>query len=153
MSGKKCNNPTCNGAFCQGSRPGTIRACPVCNVPNESQRSQAMSQPEHEGPYSVHPDGFAVTYRDEDDGGVSFLTSNHSLQDWCDELNEAYNRGASEISDLTAERDALKERVKELEEALMWCSGSDDFAPGGKARTGWEMIVGNMLAKHEGEKP
>ena len=76
------------------------------------------------------------------------------MSDKCDgcELDLAHEKCMAEFAALTSERDALKERVKELEEALMWCSGSDDFAPGGKARTGWEMIVGNMLAKHEGEK-
>jgi len=31
----------------------------------------------------------------------------------------------------------LEQRIKELEEALIWCSGSEDFQEGGKAREGW----------------
>ena len=34
----------------------------------------------------------------------------------------------------------LKEKdkdVRQLEEALVWCSGSEDFQEGGKAREGW----------------
>lgn len=46
------------------------------------------------------------------------------------------------------EHDALAARVRELEaaltehqEALIWCSGSDDFQEGGKARVGWLKIA------------
>ena len=38
-----------------------------------------------------------------------------------------------------AEKD-LHDLVHELQDALIWCSGADDFAPGGKARAGWEKI-------------
>ena len=30
-----------------------------------------------------------------------------------------------------------KELIKELKEALIWCSGAEDFQEGGKARIGW----------------
>jgi hypothetical protein len=36
------------------------------------------------------------------------------------------------------ERDALAH-------ALQWCSGSDDFAPGGKARKGWVKLCQPLL--------
>lgn len=39
----------------------------------------------------------------------------------------------------------LVARVVALEDALVWCSGSDDFAPGGKAREGFERIVLPLL--------
>lgn len=36
---------------------------------------------------------------------------------------------------------AVHERAQLLRDALIWCSGADDFAPGGKARAGFERIV------------
>ncbi len=35
------------------------------------------------------------------------------------------------------ERDRLREVNDKLVEALIWCSGSSDFAPEGKGREGW----------------
>ena len=35
--------------------------------------------------------------------------------------------------------------IKELREALIWCSGSDDFSIGGKARVGWLKICRPLL--------
>lgn len=32
-------------------------------------------------------------------------------------------------------------------EALMWCSGSSDFAPGGQAYKGWNIIVKPLISK------
>ena len=37
--------------------------------------------------------------------------------------------------------------VGKLVEALQWCSGSSDFAPGGKARKGWLKICAPLLKK------
>lgn len=34
----------------------------------------------------------------------------------------------------------LEKENKKLKEALIWCSGSDDFQIEGKARKGWEKI-------------
>ena len=34
-------------------------------------------------------------------------------------------------------------------DALIWCSGSDDFQVGGKARKGWEKICLPLLKKDE----
>jgi hypothetical protein len=34
-----------------------------------------------------------------------------------------------------------KEHAERLAAALVWASGSDDFAPGGKAREGWERVA------------
>ena len=38
-----------------------------------------------------------------------------------------------------------KSRIGKLEEALIWCSGSDDFAVGGKARKGWLKLCKPLL--------
>lgn len=35
--------------------------------------------------------------------------------------------------------------IEELKEALIWCSGSEDFQIGGKARKGWEKIRKKFL--------
>lgn len=40
-----------------------------------------------------------------------------------------------------------KQLLKECREALLWCSGSQDFAPGGQARKGWEKNIIPLLAK------
>lgn len=37
--------------------------------------------------------------------------------------------------------------VNEYVEALQWCSGSADFAPGGKARRGWLKLCAPLLMK------
>ncbi len=44
----------------------------------------------------------------------------------------------SEVRVLIAGNDALRE-------ALQWCSGSDDFGVGGKARVGWVKICAPLL--------
>lgn len=41
-----------------------------------------------------------------------------------------------------AENAALVDRMAE---ALIWCSGSEDFAPGGKARVGWLKLCKPLL--------
>lgn len=33
-----------------------------------------------------------------------------------------------------------KELIRELKEALVWCSGAEDFQEGGKARSGWLQV-------------
>ena len=35
-----------------------------------------------------------------------------------------------------------------LLEALIWCSGFDDFAPGGKAHAGWLKVAQPLIKKH-----
>ena len=37
--------------------------------------------------------------------------------------------------------------ISQLEDAIIWMSGSADFAPGGKARTGW-LKVSRLLQAH-----
>lgn len=38
-----------------------------------------------------------------------------------------------------------KARITALEEALRWCSGSADFAPGGRAALGWVRLCRPLL--------
>lgn len=55
-----------------------------------------------------------------------------------------YMRGIE--SKLTASNLASREEVKrKYQDALIWCSGSDDFQIGGKAREGWEKICLPLL--------
>ena len=41
-------------------------------------------------------------------------------------------------------RDQLRVLVKDLRDALVWCGGSGDFAPGGQAREGWLKVAALM---------
>ena len=41
--------------------------------------------------------------------------------------------------------EAFAEIIDEYREALIWCSGSDDFGPGGQAREGWLKIERSLL--------
>jgi len=41
----------------------------------------------------------------------------------------------------------LRQHIAELEDALIWCSGSGDFAPEGKARKGFLKIVRPLLSR------
>lgn len=49
---------------------------------------------------------------------------------------------AEEVATLLA---PIRDRITELEEALRWCSGSADFAPGGKASAGWDKLCRPLL--------
>jgi len=40
---------------------------------------------------------------------------------------------------------AMLKRIRLLTEALIWCSGSEDFQEGGKARKGWIKICKPLL--------
>lgn len=42
-------------------------------------------------------------------------------------------------------KEEIESIVGEYKEALIWCSGSDDFQVGGKAREGWEKICVPLL--------
>lgn len=48
---------------------------------------------------------------------------------------------------------STKERIKALEAALIWCSGSADFQTDGKARGGWEKICQPLLLNADGVTP
>ena len=47
--------------------------------------------------------------------------------------------------------EAMAEKILEVvapyRDALIWCSGSEDFGPGGKARKGWNKICRPLLAR------
>lgn len=48
----------------------------------------------------------------------------------------------------SAHEEEVKEEIEKYKEALIWCSGSEDFQyPDGKARVGWEKIVQPLLKK------
>jgi len=40
---------------------------------------------------------------------------------------------------------ALEEENRLLRDALRWCGGSSDFAPGGQARAGWEKVCAPLV--------
>lgn len=46
-----------------------------------------------------------------------------------------------ELNELLSENASLRKHNATLIEALIWCSGSQDFSPGGKAHEGWKKIV------------
>lgn len=48
---------------------------------------------------------------------------------------------------------AAEARQRELVDAVIWMSGSDDFAPNGKAHTGWIRVREGVLAKALKETP
>lgn len=42
-----------------------------------------------------------------------------------------------ELAEVRAHASALRSTLQDAREDLIWCSASDDFAPGGKGRAGW----------------
>ena len=42
-----------------------------------------------------------------------------------------------------------KSKIEKLKEALIWCSGSDDFQVGGKARKGWLKLCVPLLREKQ----
>jgi hypothetical protein len=47
-------------------------------------------------------------------------------------------------------REAADE-IDSLRDALLWCGGSSDFAPEGKAHAGWLKIVGPLFERQSNE--
>ena len=43
----------------------------------------------------------------------------------------------------------VEEKTEKYKEALIWCSGSEDFQFGGKARIGWEKLCIPLLKYSE----
>ena len=41
--------------------------------------------------------------------------------------------------------EAFAETLDKYIEALRWCSGSEDFGPGGKAEVGWQKVCHPLL--------
>jgi hypothetical protein len=69
-----------------------------------------------------------------------------------------YDHQRLEIIALLRSRDKYKAEVEELVDALIWCSGSNDFNEGGVAREGWlkccqPLIQRNMPRPVAEEKP
>lgn len=52
----------------------------------------------------------------------------------------------SDGGEFAKEVEAMRERIKRLEEAVIWLSGSDDFAVGGKDGAGFKKIVAPLLS-------
>lgn len=81
------------------------------------------------------------------------------MSEKCDgcELDMAHEKCMAEVSALTAERDALKERVNALEEALKEIENYNGCRQYGDCSCGCldavKYIAESTLAKHEGEKP
>jgi hypothetical protein len=48
------------------------------------------------------------------------------------------------LRDLRAENEKLAGLLKEAKDAILWCGGSDDFAPTGKAGVGWRHPYGPL---------
>jgi len=48
-------------------------------------------------------------------------------------------------AEFEAEKSKLAGEIEKYKDALIWCSGSDDFQIGGKARKGWEKIKKELL--------
>lgn len=46
---------------------------------------------------------------------------------------------------MKVERQRIREEVEGYKDALIWCSGSEDFQLGGRAREGWEKICMTLL--------
>jgi hypothetical protein len=50
-------------------------------------------------------------------------------------------------SKLIEDNKRLLQISESMEEALIWCSGSEDFQVGGKARIGWERGIQPLLER------
>lgn len=68
---------------------------------------------------------------------------------------DAWNNRASdaEIARLTEALRAAEEREKASIDALIWCSGSQDFNEGGQAREGWLKLCRPLIDAALKEKP
>jgi hypothetical protein len=44
-------------------------------------------------------------------------------------------------------KNEMQRLLNDYKEALIWCSGSEDFQEGGKAREGWLKICKSLLDK------
>lgn len=56
------------------------------------------------------------------------------------------HKGREALDELIkAQSNELVSKIEEYKEALIWCSGSQDFQLEGKARKGWEKIRKRLL--------
>lgn len=62
-----------------------------------------------------------------------------------EELEDVLYRLFCKFNDRTSKN--REKEVSEIKEALIWCSGSDDFQEGGKARIGWLKICQPLIDK------
>lgn len=69
----------------------------------------------------------------------SSIAKQKAAQAWCGEKTS----GIEMDVELATE---FAKIIDEYIEALRWCSGSSDFAPGGNARVGWEMVVMRLIS-------
>ena len=63
-------------------------------------------------------------------------------QDWPKPIDD---RAATAV--IAREFEALEAENARLREALIWCSGSNDFNEGGVARVGWLKLCAPLLAR------
>ena len=66
---------------------------------------------------------------------ISYYANIDEVQCDCDAMKPNYFK--AEHWNTRPIEDALQARIDEMVDALVWCSGSADFAENGKARTGW----------------
>jgi hypothetical protein len=69
-------------------------------------------------------------------------------EELCHVLVEAGEKADATIAELRVEVDRLQTKVRAMQDALVWCSGSNDFSPGGQARDGWLKLVAPLLGHH-----
>lgn len=74
-----------------------------------------------------------------------FITKNSITKRWAKQ-REAVDEAVLELSEERSQApQGANELILKMQEALIWCSASEDFAPGGKAREGWEKMCKPLL--------
>ena len=63
---------------------------------------------------------------------------------YCAELRDAMALSKQALD----ERDHYIKDRDQLRDALIWCSGSADFGPGGKAETGWNKVCRPLIGSY-----
>lgn len=84
---------------------------------------------------------------------MSELDKYESLVEWCRRTHDNHPAQLGEITNkLWIEYAALEAKLEALKDALIWCSGSDDFNEGGTAREGWLKVCQPLLAAAQEEQ-
>ena len=123
------NVVTCIGCGIQWAKPG--KQCPVCYTPIvELGRNVEVSK-------NWQKD-FDKKFQYALDDGF-YVIEEQALKQFIKDL-------------LEKEEKELVGRIEKLEDALIWCSGSEDFQKGGKARKGWLKICRPLLSSLKGRK-